>query len=130
MMFKKLLSVSILFYLVSVSAHAQENNSMLTMGTMLVSTPIHCAPTIEIKKVFLEEDLVFTGFIDQNNIFKIFVNKDKAWSSMLVNSAGLSCVYFSGVPGILKTDEKEGIKNNKLDSMMKGKIKKNAKWRK
>ena len=38
-MFKKLLSVSILFYLVSVSAHAQENNSMLTMGMMLVSTP-------------------------------------------------------------------------------------------
>ena len=129
-MFKKLLSVSILFYLVSVSAHAQENNSMLTMGTMLVSTPIHCAPTIEIKKVFEEEDVVFTGLIDKNNVFKVFVNKDKAWSSMLVNSAGLSCVYFSGIPGILKTIKKEELKNNKLNSLMKGKIKKDAKWRK
>jgi len=49
---------------------------------------------------------------------------------MLVNSAGLSCVYFSGIPGILKTIKKEELKNNKLNSLMKGKIKKDAKWRK
>jgi len=126
-MFKKSLILSIIFYFISMSAHAE---GLLTMGTMLISTPIHCAPTIEIKKVFLKEDLVFTGFIDKNNVFKVFVNKDKAWSSMLVNSAGLSCVYFSGIPGILKTIKKEELKNNKLNSLMKGKIKKDAKWRK
>jgi hypothetical protein len=131
-MFKNVLTISILLSFFSLPVYAQEKEGLLTMGTMLVSTPIHCAPSNEAKKIFEIKDLVFTGMIDKDNIFKVFINKDKAWTSMLENSAGLTCIYFSGMPGFLKAanKEKKELKSNKLDSLMEGKIKRNTKWSK
>ena len=80
----------------------QKEDTGLILATMLTALPAHCAPTKEVEKVFTVDQLVFTGLIDQSNIFKIFINKDGAWSSMLQSVSGLSCVYFSGIPGIIK----------------------------
>ena len=84
------------------SEHIIKPEKELVLATILTSLPAHCAPTKEMGKVFTEEQLVFTGLVDQANVFKIFINKNGAWSSMLQNVAGITCVYFSGVPGMLK----------------------------
>jgi len=93
----------LVFLLFSFIVHAQEKD--LVLATIVTSLPAHCAPTKEMGKVFTEEQLVFTGLVDQANVFKIFINKNGAWSSMLQNVAGISCVYFSGMPGMLKVPE-------------------------
>ena len=97
---KKIIIVIISFILISFTAQAQEKE--LILATMLTALPAHCAPTKDVEKVFTKEQLVFTGLVDQSNIFKIFVNKEGAWTSMLQSVSGLSCVYFSGIPGIIK----------------------------
>ena len=97
---KKIIIVIISFILISFTAQAQEKE--LILATMLTALPAHCAPTKDVEKVFTKEQLVFTGLVDQYNIFKIFVNKEGAWTSMLQSVSGLSCVYFSGIPGIIK----------------------------
>ena len=84
------------------SEHITKPEKELVLATILTSLPAHCVPTKEVEKVFTVDQLVFTGLIDQSNIFKIFINKDGAWSSMLQSVSGLSCVYFSGIPGIIK----------------------------
>ena len=86
----------------TVLAQDTKKDTGLILATMLTALPAHCAPTKEVEKVFTVDQLVFTGLIDQSNIFKIFINKDGAWSSMLQSVSGLSCVYFSGIPGIIK----------------------------
>ena len=50
-MFKNVLTISILLSFFSLPVYAQEKEGLLTMGTMLVSTPIHCAPSNEAKKI-------------------------------------------------------------------------------
>ena len=97
---KKIIIVIISFILISFTAQAQQKE--LILATMLTALPAHCAPTKDVEKVFTKEQLVFTGLVDQSNIFKIFVNKEGAWTSMLQSVSGLSCVYFSGIPGIIK----------------------------
>ena len=98
MMFKKIL-IGSLFYLCSFGVQAEEET--LTLSTMMVTTPVHCAPTDKVEKVFEKKDLAFTGLIDQHNVFKIYIKEEGLWTSMLQNSGGLSCIYFSGMPGIL-----------------------------
>jgi len=97
---KKFITVIISFILISFTAQAQEKE--LVLATIVTSLPAHCAPTKEMGNVFKEDQLVFTGLVDQANVFKLFINKNGAWSSMLQNVAGITCVYFSGVPGMLK----------------------------
>jgi hypothetical protein len=80
----------------------QKEDTGLILATMLTALPAHCAPTKEVEKVFTVDQLVFTGLIDKSNIFKIYINKEGAWSSMLQSVSGLSCVYFSGIPGVIK----------------------------
>lgn len=102
-MMKKIITVITSFIFISFTAQAQEKE--LVLATIMTTLPAHCAPTKEMGKVFTEEQLVFTGLVDRANVFKIFINKNGAWSSMLQNVAGISCVYFSGVPGMLKVPE-------------------------
>lgn len=92
----------LIFLLFSSTAQAQEKEHDLILATMLTALPAHCAPTKEVEKVFTVDQLVFTGLVDKSNVFKIYINKDGAWSSMLQSVSGLSCVYFSGIPGIIK----------------------------
>ena len=84
---KKIIIVIISFILISFTAQAQEKE--LILATMLTALPAHCAPTKDVEKVFTKEQLVFTGLVDQSNIFKIFVNKEGAWTSMLQSVSGL-----------------------------------------
>ena len=102
---KKIITALSLFLLVlSTTVVAQgtiEKKGEIIVTTMLTAIPAHCAPTKEIQKVFKTHQLIFTGLVDKANVFKIFLNKNGAWSSMLENVSGISCVHFSGVPAML-----------------------------
>jgi len=100
-MFKKILIINVLLFFISGVVSSQEQQSELTLGTIMTSLPGHCAPTVEMLKVFKNEQIVFTGIVNQGNIFKVYLKKDGIWTSMLDNAAGFSCIYFSGMPGIL-----------------------------
>ena len=105
-MFKKILISSILLFFLSGSAYAQAVKSELVLGTIMTSLRGHCAPSTEMIKVFKNEQIVFTGVIDPSNIFKVYLKKDGIWTSMLSNISGVSCIYFSGMPGILSSKKK------------------------
>jgi len=104
-MFKKILIINVLLFFISGFAYAQVVKSELILGTIMTSLRGHCAPTKEMIKVFKNEQIVFTGVIDQSNIFKVYLKKDGIWTSMLTNISGVSCIYFSGLPGILSPKE-------------------------
>ena len=104
-MFKKILISSVLLFFISGSAYAQEVKSELVLGTMMTTLPAHCAPSVEMLKVFKNEQIVFTGVVDQSNIFKVYLKEDGIWTSMLTNISGVSCIYFSGMPGILSSNK-------------------------
>jgi hypothetical protein len=86
----------------TVLAQDTKKDTSLSLATILITIPAHCAPTKEVEKVFTVDQVVFTGLIDESNIFKIFINKDGAWSSLLQSVSGISCVHFSGIPGIIE----------------------------
>jgi hypothetical protein len=102
-MFKKILIINVLLFLFSGSVYAQAQKSELILGTIMTSLRGHCAPTKEMLKVFKNEQIVFTGVIDQSNIFKVYLKEDGIWTTMLDNMSGVSCIYFSGMPGILSS---------------------------
>jgi hypothetical protein len=102
-MFKKILIINVLLFLFSGFAYAQAQKSELILGTIMTSLPGHCAPTKEMLKIFKNEQVVFTGVVDQGNIFKVYLKEDGIWTSMLDNMSGVSCIYFSGMPGILSS---------------------------
>ena len=39
------------------------------------------------------------------DIFKVYLKEDGIWTSMLTNISGVSCIYFSGMPGILNPNK-------------------------
>ena len=100
-MFKKILIINVLLFFISGVAYSQEQKSELVLGTILTTHRAHCAPSKEMLKVFKNEQIVFTGVVDQGNIFKVYLKEDGIWTSMLTNVSGVSCIYFSGMPGIL-----------------------------
>ena len=105
-MFKKILISSILLFFISGSIHAQKKKPELILGTIMTTLPAHCATTKEMVKVFKNDQIVFTGIVDQSNVFKIYLKKEGIWTSMLSNVSGISCIYFSGMPGILGSNKK------------------------
>jgi len=109
-MFKKILIINVLLFFISGVVYSQEQKSELVLGTIMTTLRGLCAPTREMSKVFKDEHIVFTGVVDQGNIFKVYLKKDGNWTSMLDNVSGFSCIYFSGMPGILSS--KKGIKEN------------------
>ena len=104
-MFKKILIINVLLFFISGVVSSQEQQSELTLGTIMTSLPGHCAPTKEMGKVFKDEQIVFTGVVNPSNIFKVYLKKDGIWTSMLTNISGVSCIYFSGMPGILNPNK-------------------------
>ena len=100
-MFKKILIINVLLFFISGSVYTQELKPELILGTIMTSLRGHCAPSKEMLKVFKNEQIVFTGVIDQSNIFKVYLKRDGIWTSMLTNISGVSCIYFSGMPGII-----------------------------
>ena len=104
-MFKKILIINTLLFFISGVVYSQEQKSELVLGTILTTHRAHCAPSKEMLKVFKNEQIVFTGVVDQGNIFKVYLKKDGIWTSMLTNISGVSCIYFSGIPGILSPRE-------------------------
>ena len=104
-MFKKILIINVLLFFISGVAYSQEQKSELVLGTILTTHRAHCAPSKEMLKVFKNEQIVFTGVVDQGNIFKVYLKEDGIWTSMLTNVSGVSCIYFSGMPGILSPNK-------------------------
>ena len=109
-MFKKILIINVLLFFISGFTYAQKQESELVLGTIMTSLRGHCAPSVEMLKVFKNEQIVFTGVIDPSNIFKVYLKKDGIWTSMLTNISGVSCIYFSGMPGILSS--KKAVKKD------------------
>jgi len=104
-MFKKILIINTLLFFISGVVYSQEQKSELVLGTILTTHRAHCAPSKEMLKVFKNEQIVFTGVVDQGNIFKVYLKEDGIWTSMLTNVSGVSCIYFSGMPGILSPNK-------------------------
>ena len=100
-MLKKILTINVLLFFLSGFAYAQKQESELVLGTIMTTHRAHCAPSKDMLKVFKNEQIVFTGVVDQGNIFKVYLKEDGIWTSMLTNVSGVSCIYFSGMPGIL-----------------------------
>ena len=109
-MLKKILISSVLLFFISGVAYSQKQESELVLGTIMTTHRAHCAPSKEMTKVFKNEQIVFTGIVDQGNIFKVYLKKDGIWTSMLTNVSGVSCIYFSGMPGILNS--KKAVKKD------------------
>ena len=109
-MFKKILIINVLLFFISGAVYSQEQKSELVLGTIMTTHRAHCAPSKEMLKVFKNEQIVFTGVVDQSNIFKVFLKEDGIWTSMLTNISGVSCIYFSGMPGILNS--KKAVKKD------------------
>ena len=109
-MFKKILIINVLLFFISGVVYSQEQKSELVLGTILTTHRAHCAPSKEMGKVFKDEQIVFTGVVNPSNIFKVYLKKDGIWTSMLTNISGVSCIYFSGMPGILSP--KKSIKKD------------------
>ena len=91
-----------LFVIPTITLGQQKEDTGLILATILTTIPAHCAPTNHVEKVFTKDQLVFTGLVDKSNVFKIYINKSGAWTSMLQSVSGISCVHFSGIPGIIK----------------------------
>ena len=104
-MFKKILIINVLLFFISGFAYAQAQKSELVLGTIMTTHRAHCAPSVEMLKVIKNEQIVFTGVVDQGNIFKVYLKEDGIWTSMLTNISGVSCIYFSGMPGILSPNK-------------------------
>ena len=104
-MFKKILIINVLLFFISGVVYSQEQKSELVLGTILTTHRAHCAPSKDMTKVFKNEQIVFTGVVDQSNIFKVYLKEDGIWTSMLTNISGVSCIYFSGMPGILNPNK-------------------------
>jgi len=97
-----ILLISLLFPFTAFAEHDNDSKDTTLFATLLTTTPTQCAPSDKSKKVFKPEQVVFTGFIDEGNIFKVYITKENVWAGMLENSAGLSCIYFTGTPGMVK----------------------------
>ena len=104
-MFKKII-LSILFVLISFPALSEENETG-TVTEFTIVTPVSCASTLEIKKVFKNKDIVFTGMISQTSIIKVIMNDVNGFAVIMENSAGLACIYFTGGLGVLRNKTKE-----------------------
>jgi len=101
MIYSFIVALGVLLF--SFTAQAQQKQDTgLILATILTTIPAHCAPTKHVEKVFTEDQLIFTGLVDKSNVFKIYINKSGAWTSMLQSVSGISCVHFSGIPGIIK----------------------------
>ena len=99
-MFKSII-LSILFVLISFPALSEEKERGTVTELNLVST-VSCASSKEMKKIFSDKDIVFTGMISQSNIVKVFINEVNSFVIIMENAAGLACIYFTGGLGVLK----------------------------
>ena len=105
-MHKKII-LSILFILISFPVLAEdplleEKKIQLPLTQFNMVVPVSCGPTKEMDKVFKNEQVVFTGLLENHNVIEVFINDQKGYAIIMKNAAGLSCLYFSGIPGILK----------------------------
>ena len=104
-MFKRII-LSILFVLISFPSLAEENE-VGTVTEFTIVTPVSCASSMEMSKVFKNKDIVFTGMISQTSIIKVIMNDVNGFAIMMENSAGLACIYFTGGLGVLRNKTKE-----------------------
>ncbi len=105
-MYKKII-LSILFILISfpVLAEEEEEKTKVPMTELSVVHPITCGSSEQASKIFKKEQLVFIGLMPNQNVVKVFINKEKGFAILMENVAELSCIYFSGMPGLLQNNE-------------------------
>ena len=110
-MYKKII-LSILFILISFPVLAEdpllkEEKVELSLTQFNLVVPASCGPTEDFKAVFKKDQIVFTGLMQNNNLIEVYLNDREGFAIIMKNAAGLSCLYFSGIPGIAKEKVKK-----------------------
>ena len=75
-MYKKII-LSILFILISFPVLAEEEKTKVPMTELSVVHPITCGSSEQASKIFKKEQLVFIGLMPNQNVVKVFINKEK-----------------------------------------------------
>ena len=110
-MYKKII-LSILFILISFPVLAEdpllkEEKVELSLTQFNMVLPASCGPTKDLETVFKKDQIVFTGLMQNNNLIEVYLNDREGFAIIMKNAAGLSCLYFSGIPGIAKEKVKK-----------------------
>jgi len=109
-MYKKVI-LSILFILISFPVLAEdplvEKKVELPLTQFNMVVPASCGPTKDMGTVFKKDQIVFTGLLRNHNIIEVYLNDEESFAIIMRNAAGLSCLYFSGIPGVVKEKAKK-----------------------
>ena len=110
-MYKKII-LSILFILVSFPVLAEDplvkkEKIELPLTQINMVVPVSCGPTKDMERVFKKDQIVFTGLMQNHNLIEVYLNDEEGFAIIMKNSAGLSCLYFNGIPGIVKEKAKK-----------------------
>jgi hypothetical protein len=108
-----LLSLALMILPFSVLS-AEENEEIQVTQFNVVST-VYCGGSKQFHKLFSKKGLKFTGYIDEQNIVKLFLNEKAGYTILVENVGGMSCIHFAGTPGELKEANefpKKAIKAN------------------
>jgi hypothetical protein len=101
---KLILSLALMILPFSVLS-AEEKAEVQVTQFNIVST-VFCGGSEQFYKVFPKDTLKFTGYIDNQNIVKLFLNGEAGYTIMVENIGGMTCIHFSGAPGVLKNNVK------------------------
>ena len=110
-MYKKII-LSILFILISFPVLAEDplvekETVELSLTQFNLVLPASCGPTEDFYTVFKKDQFVFNGLMQYNNLIEVYLNDREGFAIIMKNAAGLSCLYFSGIPGITKEKVKK-----------------------
>jgi len=110
-MYKKII-LSILFILISFPVLAEdpllkEEKVELSLTQFNMVLPASCGPTKDMETVFKKDQIVFTGLMQNNNLIEVYLNDEEGFAIIMKNVAGLSCLYFSGIPGVVREKAKK-----------------------
>ena len=110
-MYKKII-LSILFILISFPVLAEdpllkEEKVELSLTQFNMVMPASCGPTKDLEEVFKKDQIVFTGLMQNHNLIEVYLNDKEGFAIIMKNVAGLSCLYFSGIPGVVKEKAKK-----------------------
>ena len=105
-MYKRII-ISILFVLISFPALSEEEKPKVPLTELNIVHPITCGGEKQINKIFKQKQLIFIGLMNNQNVIKIYLNDKQGFAILMENIAELSCIYFTGIPGLLQNQGAE-----------------------
>jgi hypothetical protein len=101
---KFILSLALILF--PFSALSAEDKKDLNVTQFNVVSTVFCGGAEQFNKAFPKDTLKFTGYIDNQNIVKLFLNGEAGYTIMVENVGGMTCIHFAGAPGVLKNNVK------------------------